>query len=91
MRATQHTPAPTLGTELERARLERRARRMTFAIASLRQLANESERELGAPPKHFHHTLVDFEAQIDAMNIRLRELGPDRASNRIGPAMEQLR
>jgi hypothetical protein len=31
---------------LERARLERRARRMTFAIASLRQLTKKSEREL---------------------------------------------
>jgi hypothetical protein len=64
---------------------------MAFAIASLHQLAHENERELGAPPKHLHHTLVDFEAQIDAMNTRLRELAPDQASDRIVPAMEQLR
>jgi hypothetical protein len=47
---------------------------MTVAIASLHLLANENGRKLGATPRHIHQTLVDFEAQIDAMNGRLREL-----------------
>ena len=48
MSATHRTPTRSLGAELERDRLERRARRMTVAIASLHLLANESGRELGA-------------------------------------------
>jgi hypothetical protein len=74
MKTTRHTPSRSLGAELERTRLEHRARRMTVAIASLHLLANESGRELGATPRHLHQTLVDFETQIDAMNGRLREL-----------------
>ena len=74
MSATQHEPTRSLGAELEFIRLERRARRMMFAVGSLRQRANESERGRGATPKHLQHIIVDFEAQIDAMNARLREL-----------------
>lgn len=69
-----------MGAELERARLEHRARRLMVAIVSLRQLSDESGRELRATPKHLHHTLVDFEAQIDAMSARLRELGGESPS-----------
>lgn len=90
MNATQRTPTHSLGAELERDRLERRARRMTVAIASLHVLANESGREPGATPRHLHQTLVDFEAQIDAMNGRLRELAGERSSQ-AHPAMDQLR
>lgn len=81
MSATHRTPTRSLGAELERDRLERRARRMTVAIASLHLLANESGRELGAIPRHLHRTLVDFEAQIDAMNGRLRELAAQRPAS----------
>jgi hypothetical protein len=91
MNATQHVATRNLGAELERARLERRARRMTFAVGSLRQRANERERERGATPRHLQHIIVDFEAQIDAMNVRLRELARDHACDRTHPAMEQLR
>ena len=90
MNATQRTPTRSLGAELERDRLERRARRVTVAIASLHLLASESGRELGAIPRHLHQTLVDFEAQIDAMNGRLRELGGERPVS-ANPAMDQLR
>jgi hypothetical protein len=86
MKATEHTPSRSLGAELERVRLERRARRMTVAIASLHLLANERGRELGATPRHLHRTLADFETQIDAMNGRLRELAWERPSQ-ANPAM----
>jgi hypothetical protein len=89
MSAIQRTPTRSLGAELERDRLERRARRMRVAIASLHLLADESGREPGAAPRHLHQTLVDFEAQIDAMNGRLRELAEERPSD-ANPAMDQL-
>jgi hypothetical protein len=90
MSTTQHAPTRSLGAALERDRLEHRARRMTFAVGSLRQRATESERELGATPRHLQQVIVDFEAQIEAMNARLRELTWERASNR-NPATGPLR
>jgi hypothetical protein len=72
------TANDTLGAELERDRLERRVRRMTVAIASLRERAGEHRRELRAPPRRLRQAIADFEAQIDAMNVRLRELVPER-------------
>jgi hypothetical protein len=90
MHATQHAPTRSLGAALERDRLERRARRMTFAVGSLRQRATERQRELGATPRHLHQVIVDFEAQIETMNARLSELAWERTSNR-NPAMEPLK
>jgi hypothetical protein len=90
MNATQHAPTRSLGAALERDRLERRARRMTFAVGSLRQRAAERQRELGATPRHLHQSIVDFEAQIAAMNARLLELAWERTSNR-NPAMRPLK
>jgi hypothetical protein len=83
MNATQHAPTRSLGAALERDRLERRARRMTFAVVSLRQRATASERELRATPRHLQKIIVDFEAQIEAMNARLRELAWERTSTEI--------
>jgi hypothetical protein len=65
----------SLGAELERDRLELRVRRVTIAVAALRE--REHRRELGAPPKHVRLAIADFEAQIEAMNARLRDLAPD--------------
>ena len=73
----------SLGAELERDRLERRVRRMTLAIASLRKCATEHRRERGAPPRHLRQAIADFEAQIDTMNARLQELGSERLSIQI--------
>jgi hypothetical protein len=83
MDSAQHTPTRSLGAELERARLEHRARRLMVAIVSLRQLASESARERRATPKHLNHTLVDFEAQIDATSARLRVLAGQGSSELI--------
>jgi hypothetical protein len=74
MDATRPAPTRSLGATLERDRLERRATRMTFVVGSLRQRATDSERRLGATPRHLQQVIVDFEAQIEAMNARLREL-----------------
>jgi hypothetical protein len=82
MNATHHAPTRSLGAALERDRLEHRARRMTFAVGSLRQRAIATERELGATPRHLQQIIVDFEAEIEAMNARLRDLAWERPSNR---------
>jgi GAF domain-containing protein len=73
----------TLGAELERDRLERRVRRMTVAIGVLRQRASQNRREPGAPQRHLTQAISDFEAQIEAMDTRLRDLGTDGPSIQI--------
>lgn len=74
MSATRPASTPTLGSELERDRLERRVRRATFAIAVLRQHAREHRSRPGGPPRHLRHAISDFESQVETMNARLREL-----------------
>jgi hypothetical protein len=83
MRATSPTSTHTLGAQLERDRLERRVRRMTVAIGVLRQRESENRREPRAPHRHLGQAIADFEAQIDAMNSRLRALGMDAPSIQI--------
>jgi hypothetical protein len=83
MSATPHTSTHTLGAELERDRLERRVRRMTVAIGVLRQLESENRRGPRAPRRHLGQAIADFEAQIEAMNTRLRDLGIDGPSIQI--------
>jgi len=78
MSATEIASTHTLGADLERDRLERRVRRMTFALAALRQRATEYRRELGGPPRALRHAIADFEEQIEAMNARLQFLDPER-------------
>jgi hypothetical protein len=75
MSATSPTSCRTLGAELERDRLECRVRRMTVAIDVLRQGERENRRGRGARRRHLDRAIADFEAQIQAMNTRLRDLG----------------
>jgi hypothetical protein len=85
-RRTQTSPPAsprTLGAELERDRLNRRVSRTTVAIAALRQHASEHRRELGALPRPLRQAIADFEAQIEAMNARLRDLAPEGTSTQI--------
>jgi hypothetical protein len=84
--ASTVAPMHTLGAELERDRLEHRVGRATVAIAVLRQIAGEHRRELGATPRHLGHAIADFEAQIEAMNARLRDLGSEPASAHMRPS-----
>jgi chromosome segregation ATPase len=83
MRATPTASTHTLGTELERNRLESRVSRTTFAIAALRQRASEYRRELGSPPRQLRQVIADFEAQIEEMNARLRDLAREPASTQV--------
>jgi hypothetical protein len=69
------TSTHTLGAELERDRLASRVSRMTVAIGVLRQ--RENRRGPGAPRRHLGQVIADFEAQIQAMNVRLDDLGMD--------------
>jgi hypothetical protein len=71
------TSTHTLGAELERDRLASRVSRMTVAISVLRQRQRENRRGPGAPRRHLGRVIADFEAQIQAMNARLRDLGMD--------------
>jgi hypothetical protein len=73
------TSVEILGVELardreERRRLERRVGRMTVTVAWLRQYAIEHRGEAIVRPKYVRHAIADFEAQIAAMNARLRDL-----------------
>jgi hypothetical protein len=73
----------TLGEELERDRLERRVRRVTVAVAVLRERVSLHRPEPGTPPRHLLHTLADFEAQVEALSARLRDLGGEPASTQV--------
>jgi hypothetical protein len=81
--ATLPTSTHTLGAALERDRLERRVRRMTVAIGVLRQRETQNRREPGAARRYLGQAIADFEAQIEAMNTRLRDLGIDGPSIQI--------
>jgi hypothetical protein len=83
MSATPPTSTHTLGAELERDRLERRVRRMTVAIGGLRRRESENRREPGASQRHLGQAIADFEAQVEAMKTRLRDLGIDGPSIQI--------
>jgi hypothetical protein len=57
---------------------------MTVAIGVLRQRERENRLSSGAPQRHLGQVIIaDFEAQIEAMNTRLRDLGVDGPSIRI--------
>ncbi len=85
MSATPHTSTHTLGAELERDRLARRVRRLTVAVGVLRQREREYRREPRSPRRYLGQAIADFEAQIEAMNTRLRDLGRD------GPSIQMQR
>jgi hypothetical protein len=85
MSAAPPTSTYTLGAVLERDRLERRVRRMTVAVGVLRQREGVNRRQPSAPRRHLRQAIADFEAQIEAMNTRLRDLGRD------GPSIQMQR
>lgn len=73
----------TLGEALERDRLERRVRRVTVAVALLRERVRGHRPELAAPPRHVLRAIADFEAQIEALSARLSDLGRDPVSTQV--------
>ena len=81
MSATHPASPHSLAAARERDRLERRVRRATVAIASLRQLENKDRRQPGGH-RHLRRAIADFEAQVEAMTARLRDLAPgDESAN----------
>jgi hypothetical protein len=74
-----------MGAELERDRLEYRVRRVTVAIAVLRQLAGAHRGKRVAPPVHLGHAIADFEAQIESMTARLHDLAGEGAATERHP------
>jgi hypothetical protein len=67
-----------LGSQLERDRLEYHVTRASIAIVALRRHAHEHQRERQA--RRLRHAIADFEAQVEAMNARLRDLASEPAS-----------
>jgi hypothetical protein len=56
---------------------------MTVVIGVLRLRESENRRPPGAPQRHLGRAIADFEAQIEAMNSRLRDLGI------VGPSLQR--
>jgi hypothetical protein len=81
MGSTRTTSVSSLASELERDRLERRVRRITIVIARLRERAGEHPGEGKERPRHLRRAIADFEAQLEAINGRLRDLTPAPVSN----------
>jgi hypothetical protein len=81
MSAASPTLSRTLGAELERDRLEHRATRMTVAIGVLRQRTTENRRAPGARQRRLGQAIADFEAEIEAINARLRDLDHQGAAD----------
>jgi hypothetical protein len=44
-------------------------------VAVLRDRVSRHRAEPGAPPRHLLQAIADFEAQIEALSARLRDLG----------------
>jgi hypothetical protein len=79
MTTNRSTAASTLGSELERDRLERRIRRVGIAIDALRQRLGEQTRA-EQTSRHVRRAIADFEAQIETMSARLQDLAPENSS-----------
>lgn len=71
------SPAPaagsrTIGVELERVRLEHRARRVEFAIEALRGIADA--RAPQPPPPALTQAIEDFRQELARLRRRIAEL-----------------
>ena len=65
--------AHRLDAELDRQRLARRLREKTIVIGWMRQYMNEP-REARLAARYVRQAILDFEAEVEAMNARLRDL-----------------
>jgi hypothetical protein len=64
----------TVGAQLERDRLIRRARRVTAVIAALRQQASVNRTGANAGDRHIRQAIAEFEAEVAVINTRLGDL-----------------
>ena len=75
---TQPAPIPqargtSIGRELERVRLEHRARRMGFAIAALRDLSDARAKN-GAVPPALRQAIAGFSQELSQVRQRIDKL-----------------
>jgi hypothetical protein len=93
--AARPTSTPSLGDQLERSRLKRRLREKTVVIAWMRQYMRE-EREPRIGPRYVRQAIADFEAEVEGMNARLRDLAPgagaieEHARGTYGPSVARV-
>jgi uncharacterized protein with PIN domain len=71
----------SLGANLERDRLTRRARRVGEVIAALRRQAGEGRAAAHASDRHIRRAIAEFEAELAAIDARLSDLAAGAASS----------
>jgi hypothetical protein len=64
----------TLGADLERDHLTRRARRIRGVIAALRRQAGGRHAAAHASNRHIFRAIAEFEAELAAIDARLSDL-----------------
>ena len=65
--------ATSIGRELERVRLEHRARRMSFAIAALRDISDARAKNGPAPPA-LRQAIAGFSRELSQVRQRIDKL-----------------
>jgi hypothetical protein len=74
--ASMHeVPDLTLGADLERDRLTRRAHRVRAVIAALGRLAGRGDAVAHTDNRHILKAIAEFEAELAAIDARLSDLG----------------
>jgi hypothetical protein len=71
----QTRPGATLGSELDRHRLEQRAARVRHVIGALRERAQAREQGHGRAPRPLTAAIEDFGRELAQLERRLREAG----------------
>ena len=73
----------TLGANLERDRLTRRARRVKTVIAAFRRQADGQRAEAHAGSPNLHQAIAQFEAELPANHARLSDHGSQPAAGHV--------
>jgi hypothetical protein len=68
--SVQELPPTSVGHDLERRRLEHRARRLHLVVAALRARASAAS-DSGSVPPALHRALADFTAELAHVRRRL--------------------
>jgi hypothetical protein len=74
MTSTATPPPPCIATDLERSRLEHRARRIERALLVLR--GHRDRADVGRRPPALEQAIAEFGEELGAVKARLRELRP---------------
>jgi hypothetical protein len=65
---------PTIGSDLERRRLEHREQRIERVLAALHDRAVYRGAVSGEPPRPLRHAIADFATELRTIRDRLAEL-----------------